>query len=103
LNDLEVIRSGIDQAQFPVFFARNGERNRVWFKIGPIGADFIQEVGRIARGDCSFDDLVRAGEQRAGTSRPRARAAGRLITSSNFVACMTGKSAGLAPLSTRPA
>ena len=34
-------------AQLPAFFARNGERNRVWFKIGPIGADFIQEVGRI--------------------------------------------------------
>src|SRR5262245_50822757 len=33
-----------------------------------------------------------------GTSMPRALAVLRLITSSNFVACSTGKSAGLAPL-----
>ena len=34
---------------------------------------------------------------RAGTSRPRALAVLRLITSSNLVGCSTGKSAGLAP------
>src|SRR5262249_29438062 len=37
----------------------------------------------------------------AGTSRPSARAVLRLITSSNLVDCTTGRSAGLAPLSTR--
>src|SRR5207247_464436 len=35
-----------------------------------------------------------------GTSRPRALAALRLITSSNLVACSIGMSAGLAPLRT---
>jgi hypothetical protein len=38
----------------------------------------------------------------AGTARPSARAVGRLMTSSNVTACMTGKSAGLAPLRIRP-
>src|SRR5262245_49039309 len=33
-----------------------------------------------------------------GTSMPSARAVDRLMTSSNLVGCMTGKSAGLAPL-----
>src|SRR5262245_59165876 len=38
-----------------------------------------------------------------GTSRPSTLAAWALITSSNLLACMTGKSAGLAPLRMRPA
>ena len=38
-----------------------------------------------------------------GTSRPSVLAAGRLITNSNLVACMTGKSDGLAPWRMRPA
>ena len=37
-----------------------------------------------------------------GTSRPSALAVLRLITSSNLVGCMTGRSAGLAPLRMRP-
>jgi hypothetical protein len=37
-----------------------------------------------------------------GISRPRNLAALRLITSSNFVACVTGMSAGFSPLRTRP-
>jgi len=37
-----------------------------------------------------------------GTSRPRALAVLRLITSSNFVGCCTGKSTGFAPFRTRP-
>ena len=37
-----------------------------------------------------------------GTVRPRALAVLRLITSSNLVACTTGKSAGLFPLRIRP-
>src|SRR6185312_4141952 len=36
-----------------------------------------------------------------GTSRPSALAVSRLITSSNFVGCWTGRSAGLAPLRIR--
>src|SRR5262249_3086134 len=36
------------------------------------------------------------------TVRPSILAVWRLITSSNLVACTTGRSAGLAPLSTRP-
>jgi hypothetical protein len=37
-----------------------------------------------------------------GTARPSILALWRLMTSSNFVACMTGRSAGFAPLRTRP-
>ena len=37
-----------------------------------------------------------------GTSRPSALAVLRLITSSNFVDCITGKSAGFSPLRMRP-
>ena len=39
----------------------------------------------------------------AGTSRPSILAVSALITSSNFDACTTGKSAGFAPLRMRPA
>src|SRR5262249_23577616 len=38
-----------------------------------------------------------------GTSRPRAFAVLRLMTSSNFVGCTTGRSAGLSPFRIRPA
>src|SRR6185295_15283373 len=38
-----------------------------------------------------------------GTVRPNMRAVVLLMTSSNLVDCSTGKSPGLAPLSTRPA
>src|SRR5262249_36049529 len=39
----------------------------------------------------------------AGTVRPNALAVSALMTSSNFVACVTGKSSGFAPLRMRPA
>jgi hypothetical protein len=32
LNDLRIVPCGIDQVQFPVLFARNGERDRVDFE-----------------------------------------------------------------------
>src|SRR5262249_56410306 len=38
-----------------------------------------------------------------GTSRPSIIAVAKLMTSSNLLACMIGKSAGFAPLSMRPA
>src|SRR6516164_10696573 len=38
-----------------------------------------------------------------GIDRPSALAAFRLMTSSNLVDCMTGRSAGFSPLRTRPA
>src|SRR5262245_44526388 len=38
-----------------------------------------------------------------GTSRPRARAVGRFIASTNLADCTTGKSAGFSPLMIRPA
>src|SRR5262249_14075575 len=38
-----------------------------------------------------------------GTSRPSILAVAKLMTSSNLLACMIGKSAGFAPLSMRPA
>ena len=37
-----------------------------------------------------------------GTVRPRMRAVSTLMTSSNLVACTTGKSAGFSPLRMRP-
>ena len=49
-----------------------------------------------------FDHLVGGGEQRGGTVRPSILAVWALMTSSNLVVCMTGKSAGLAPLRMRP-
>ena len=38
-----------------------------------------------------------------GTVRPRMRVVSTLMTSSNLVACTTGKSAGFSPLRIRPA
>jgi hypothetical protein len=32
LNDLRIVPSGIEQVQFPVLFAQNGERDRVGFE-----------------------------------------------------------------------
>src|SRR5262249_6412857 len=40
--------------------------------------------------------------RRSGTARPSALAVLRLSTKSNFVGCITGKSAGFSPLRTRP-
>ena len=54
------------------------------------------------RRDQSFDHLVGAAEQRFGTVRPSALAVLRLMTSSTFVACWTGRSAGFSPLRMRP-
>ena len=51
----------------------------------------------------SFDHLVGAGEQCPARSRPSILAVLRLMTSSNLVACTTGRSAALAPLRMRPA
>ena len=44
-----------------------------------------------------FDQLVGAGEQGSGASRPSAFAVLRLITSSNLVGAWTASSPGLAP------
>jgi hypothetical protein len=46
----------------------------------------------------SFDHLVGTASSEAGMSRPSVFAVLRLMTSSNFVGCSTGRSAGLAPL-----
>src|SRR5262249_61924589 len=79
------------------------------------------DLGRFLRQTAEWPRRRRAAEQRdeltpfhsitssarassaAGISRPSVRAVFRLITSSNLVDYTTGKSAGLAPLSTRPA
>jgi hypothetical protein len=42
-----------------------------------------------------FNHLLGAGEQRVGTSKPRAMAALRLIINSNSVGCRTGMVCGL--------
>jgi type IV secretion system protein VirB11 len=48
-----------------------------------------------------FNQLIGAGKQRSGTSRPRAFAVFGLITSSNAVANWTGRSPGFSPLRIR--
>ena len=50
-----------------------------------------------------FDHLVGGSAQAERHVRPSAFAAFMLITNSNLLACTTGSSAGLAPVSTRPA
>jgi len=47
------------------------------------------------------DEVATAGSV-GGTSRPSARAVGRLMTNSNLLDCTTGRSAGLAPLRILP-
>ena len=44
-----------------------------------------------------FDHLIRPLQHAAGIVRPICFAALRLMMNSNFVACCTGRSAGLAP------
>ena len=50
-----------------------------------------------------LDHLVGCHKQRCGTLRPSVFAVLRLMTNSNLVDCMTGRSAGFAPLRMRPA
>src|SRR5262249_5839156 len=50
----------------------------------------------------SITSLARASSV-GGTLRPRARAVGRFIASTNLADCTTGKSAGFSPLMIRPA
>jgi hypothetical protein len=49
-----------------------------------------------------LDHLVGPADSSDGTSRASAFAVFMLITISNLLACITGSSAGVAPLSTRP-
>jgi hypothetical protein len=51
--------------------------------------------------DYSITSSARASSV-GGTSRPSIRAVWALMTSSNLLACTTGRSAGLAPLRMRP-
>ena len=51
----------------------------------------------------SFDHFVGAGEQRVRHGEVKHLAVWALMTSSNFDACTTGKSAGFAPLRMQPA
>ncbi len=50
-----------------------------------------------------FDHLVGGDLQLCGTARPSDLAVFRLMTSRNLVGCITGRSAGFAPLRTFPA
>ena len=54
-----------------------------------------------AKGDYSITSSARPSNE-SGNVMPSALAVLRLMTSSTFVACTTGKSAGLSPLRTRP-
>jgi hypothetical protein len=56
----------------------------------------------LVRANLSFDHLVSAAEQRNREVRPSAFAVLRLMISSIFVTCCTGRSAGLSPLRMRP-
>ena len=58
---------------------------------------FLNRKSAIENLKCHLDDPVRPCKHLFGIVRPICFAAFRLITNSNFVACCTGKSAGLAP------
>jgi hypothetical protein len=64
-------------------------------------ADF--RFGPIADIRLSFDHLIGLGKERCGTTTPSVLAVFRLITSSNFVGRITGKSVGLVPFKILPA
>src|SRR5262245_25997326 len=57
-----------------------------------------EQRDELAPPDHSITSSARA-RSVGGTSRPSARAVTRLMTNSNFVDCMTGRSAGFAPFS----
>src|SRR5262245_55099948 len=63
-----------------------------------------REEGTAVHG-CHYHSITSSAMARmpGGMVRPSARAVPRLMTSSNLVGCMTGRSAGLAPLRMRPA
>src|SRR5262249_54449557 len=63
-------------------------------------ADERDELAAFHLRDHSITSSARASSV-GGTSRPSIRAVFRLITSSNFVGCWTGKSPGFAPRRTR--
>ena len=52
--------------------------------------------------DGSLADLVRQAQERRGNREVERFAVVRLMMNSNFMDCITGRSAGLVPLSTRP-
>ena len=52
--------------------------------------------------DGSLDDLVRQDQERRGNHEAERFAIVRLMMSSNFMDCITDRSAGLVPLSTQP-
>jgi tripartite-type tricarboxylate transporter receptor subunit TctC len=64
-------------------------------------ADFGSRRNRECAAVHSITSSARASRE-GGTSTPSALAVLRLITSSSFVTCCTGRSAGFSPLSTRP-
>jgi hypothetical protein len=59
-EDLRIVPSGMDQAQFPVLFARNGERNLLGDENRTIGS--FWDRGGFAPRYCElFEQMVRAG------------------------------------------
>src|SRR5262245_26239840 len=67
----------------------------------PRGRSAPEQRDELATPDHSITSSARCWRNQ-GTSRPSALAVLRLITSSNFVGCSTGRSAGLAPLRILP-
>src|SRR5262245_8290063 len=67
----------------------------------PSGRRAAEQRDEVAAGAHSITSSARASRV-GGISRPSALAVVRLITSSNFVGCMTGRSAGFSPLRMRP-
>jgi len=91
-------------------------QKRTWKRLRPMSA--LPPIADIAEGDrhvrfvpkadilrCSKQPSIRSPRRRgrSGTLRPKASAVLRLITRSNFVACITGESLGLSPLRIRSA
>src|ERR1700730_11972958 len=85
-----------------------GDRGRgpVYVRIPPIASQFCAPQrktpsaasGLVRRKKSLLDHLVGAQQEYLRMVKPMALAALRLITSSNFVGCSIGRSAGLAPL-----
>ena len=71
---------------------------RGWLRLGRAWAhEETQDQHDEERQRWSSDHLVRLEEERSGDGEAEAWAVLRLMTSSNFVGCSTGRSAGLAP------
>ena len=95
---------GIDPYTFEQCGFRNGiDTNNIEVKPQVSPTDLKSKIENALVRIAELDARRITVEVDGGTVRPSAPAVLRLIASSNFVGCCTGRSAGLSPLSIRPA